>query len=267
MSYWAVFHQKGGQGKSKIAVNFAHGFSLMNEKTLLTDIDPQNHGSKYLGIKEPSNKDSFDNGDHMYSIYDYVFPDPRIKLNLSDIVIKDARENLDILPNRYYQEFAQRVATTSGKNRYIESLQRLEEEYDQIVFDIHPSRDNVNAVALNFADYIIVPVELKTAAVESFERLFEFLESIEAENYKKMFIIPNFLDRRKKDRKIYLEEIHEMFKNDEDIIVLPVLPDKADIEDLVKYGQTMFESSSKDVNDLIRNLVTEVVNSVGSEEE
>ena len=52
---WAVFNQKGGVGKSSIAVNLAAASANAGLKTLLVDLDVQGNSTHYIvgGPSEP----------------------------------------------------------------------------------------------------------------------------------------------------------------------------------------------------------------------
>lgn len=47
MTKYAVFNNKGGVGKSTIAVHIAHGLALSGCKVLLVDMDGQNDASLF----------------------------------------------------------------------------------------------------------------------------------------------------------------------------------------------------------------------------
>jgi len=53
MSVYAVANQKGGVGKTTIALNFAAALAQLNEEAtiLLIDLDPQGHCTEGCGLK------------------------------------------------------------------------------------------------------------------------------------------------------------------------------------------------------------------------
>lgn len=85
---FAVLNNKGGVGKSTIAVHIAHGLAIKGKKVLIIDMDGQNDASLFLG---------FTSEDYNKTLYDLLMDE---SISLSECIVK-ARENLDLLPSKY----------------------------------------------------------------------------------------------------------------------------------------------------------------------
>jgi chromosome partitioning protein len=57
---YAVLNNKGGVGKSTIAVHIAHGLALRGYRVLLLDLDEQNDASLFLGFTAEDYRKTFD---------------------------------------------------------------------------------------------------------------------------------------------------------------------------------------------------------------
>ena len=81
----SMVNQKGGVGKTTTSINLAASLGLLNQKTLLVDLDPQGNTTTGVGIEK---------GDLSCSIYDALLG------NVEPIksVKKTKFKNLDVIP-------------------------------------------------------------------------------------------------------------------------------------------------------------------------
>ena len=88
----AVLNNKGGVGKSTVAVQISHGLSKLGFRVILVDLDGQNDSSLFLGVNSSDYKKTF---------YDLI--DKRNNVDIKECIL-NVRENLDLLPNSNIQE-------------------------------------------------------------------------------------------------------------------------------------------------------------------
>src|SRR5512136_2698859 len=81
----AVCNQKGGVGKTTTSVNLAAALARRGGRALLVDMDPQAHATLGLGV---------DRSKLQISVYEAMVEAQRV----TDAVLKDRAENLDLLP-------------------------------------------------------------------------------------------------------------------------------------------------------------------------
>jgi len=72
----AIVNQKGGVGKTTTVINLASGLSLLGQKILIIDLDPQGNSTSGLGV----DKSQLDN-----SIYNILLREMSIKETLKKI--------------------------------------------------------------------------------------------------------------------------------------------------------------------------------------
>ena len=83
--FLSIVCQKGGVGKSTLAVNIADVYSKKGKKVLLIDLDPQGNSTTYLHNKEKSTFDSLD------------LLENKKKIDIDQI--PEVRENLCLIPS------------------------------------------------------------------------------------------------------------------------------------------------------------------------
>ncbi len=142
----AFINNKGGVGKTTSTCNVAYHLASLGKKTLLIDLDPQGNSSGSFGyhdLNKPSLVELF-----------------KGEMDVEEILI-NVKENLDLLPSN---DNLNKVKTdpdlpglpTLLKNR-LTTFNTA--DYDYIVIDCAPGKDDLNVNALAIADSVYIPIE------------------------------------------------------------------------------------------------------------
>ena len=246
----AILNNKGGVGKSTVAVQLSHGLSKLGFKVILLDLDGQNDSSLFLGISEEKYKKTF-----------FDLMDKRSTVSVRDCII-EARENLDLLPNSNIEEINAEFYRESRIDLILdEKLKDLEEmDYDFIIIDCGPQRTKVNDAVLCYVDNIIMPVQVEAAAVRACGSIYEYLADLRLSPDKISLIIPNMFDQRTKDAKENLNFLYEFFSDMNDIVTRPINR-RIKITEAGKMGKTVFEYDEEAASqffDVLERLVKKI---------
>ncbi len=159
----ALYHIKGGVGKTAAAVNLAWQAAQSGHKTLLCDLDPQGAASFYFQAEaEVSNplKPLMKGGDSLVrSIRATHYP------------------GLDLLPadlNLRHMDHALDEARKPRK-QLRKALEPLVDYYDLVFLDCPPNLTLVAENVFRVADVVLCPVVPTTLSMRTFEQLRDFL--------------------------------------------------------------------------------------------
>ena len=86
MKILAICNQKGGVGKTTTSINLAASLAHLKNRVLLIDTDPQANATSGVGVDKAAINQS---------IYNILVDE----VNINDVIIKTAYENLDIVPS------------------------------------------------------------------------------------------------------------------------------------------------------------------------
>ncbi len=175
----AVYHNKGGVGKTTVSVNLAAALSKKGKKVLLIDIDSQANTTFATGLIKFEFEEDDDlreqNVYHLLESGDFNF--------IPDIVRQSQYFNnpeIDVIPSHItliqYQDTLNKIL--ASRNRLVAKLKRVEKDYDIVILDTPPSRDLYAQVALIAADYLIIPSDLKPFANQGLPTVKNFINEI-----------------------------------------------------------------------------------------
>ena len=226
----AILNNKGGVGKSTVAVQISHGLAMLGNKVILVDLDGQNDSSLFLGINESEYNKTF---------YDLI--DKRGKVSIDDCII-NARENLDLLPNSHIEEINAEFYREARIDLILsEKLADLDKkDYDFVIVDCGPQRTRINDAVLCYVDHIVMPVQVEAAAVRACGSIYEYFSDLRLSPDKISLIIPNMYDKRTKDARENLNFLYEFFEDMGDIVTDPINR-RIKITEAGKMGKTVFE--------------------------
>ena len=190
-----VFNQKGGVGKSSIAVNLAAASAKAGLKTLLVDLDVQGNSTHYI-VGEcseplPGVEDFFQNQLSLYS-----------REPISSLIHRSVYDNLSFMPSgRGLLELEHRLESRYKMYKLKEALSELMDDFDRIYLDTPPALNFFSRSAMIASDRVVVPFDCDTFSKQALYQLTETIEEIKADHNPDLIleaIVPNQVPARAK---------------------------------------------------------------------
>ena len=179
MKVIAVYHNKGGVGKTTIAVNLAAALRRKGYRTLLVDMDAQANATFATGLL----KFQFEEDDDILPRYVYhVLASGEFDF-IPEIARKSAGFNtpeIDVIPSHIDLTNHQNnlIQMGASRRRLTAKLERVKDDYDYVIIDTPPARDLYAEISLTAADYLIIPSDLRPFANQGLNNVKLFIDAV-----------------------------------------------------------------------------------------
>lgn len=200
-----IYNQKGGVGKTTLAVNLAACAAQRGLRTLLIDSDPQGNASAYiLGDKQPEKTlaNYYESCLHLnifrQSILDYVTSQTQIP-NLHLVACNRELENLR--------------TKLENKHKIMKLKDGLKNNtYDHVYFDPPPANDFFSLSCLIAATEILVPIDCDAFSVRAATEIKNTIDEVIEDHNPSLKILGIVVNQYQKGTKHAAEIVKELSK-------------------------------------------------------
>jgi chromosome partitioning protein len=249
MQVYALAIEKGGTGKSTLAVNLAAAFGRLNFRVLVIDLDAQGHASYWLGVAPASLRpeDSF-----LGLMNGRPFSE----------CIRSTAEDVDVLPaHPALASLLVQLASTPNGGLFVlqDALAQISTAgaYDIVLFDLAPARGLVMAAALAAATRCIAPVQPEELVIQALRALNDSVTQAQRVNHQLhgISVIRNKYQPRSAGDTAYDQMLRDLYGP---MLLKTAIPVRAALRDSAGLQQSIFRYAGSDVNE-VRNLFLDLV--------
>ena len=187
----AVVQQKGGVGKTTIAVNLAAELAIAGNRTLLIDVDPLGSATRYLGVAQgrrtladvvAGRAGMTIEKDHRGTAADEI--EAAVDRIFSDGPRASAAHVIDDIPNLYVVPSSRELSKLERNLKQVGWLKDALEEViasgiDVVILDTPPRWDMLTISALVAVRRVIAPTELNPLSFMALTRMVEGMSTVQ----------------------------------------------------------------------------------------
>ncbi|HEX5133236.1 MAG TPA: ParA family protein [Candidatus Krumholzibacteria bacterium] len=177
----AFLNQKGGVGKTTSVANIGAGLTILGNRVLLVDLDPQGHLTRFLGIERGDVHKTINDVLHGRApARDAIIKRPlKARLHTED---SESTMAMSLIPSTLDFSDAEVSLAAANDREFLlkRAIGTVHHEYDYILFDCSPSLGLISTNALVAAHTVFIPVQTEYLALESLEDLLTKIEMVRA---------------------------------------------------------------------------------------
>jgi chromosome partitioning protein len=179
MKVIAVYHNKGGVGKTTTVINLAAALRKRGKRILVIDLDSQANTTFALGLVKFQDEVHDDIRDR----YVYHTIIERNKFPIAEVVRKSdfCEPSIDVLPSHIdlMEKEQEIIQSAAAPTRLVSKLKDVQDQYDIVLIDTPPSLNIYARIALISSDYMLIPSDLKPFANEGLKNVRRFVTEID----------------------------------------------------------------------------------------
>lgn len=168
----AVSNQKGGVGKTTVAINAAGALNKRGNEVLIVDLDPQGHATEGTGFASEYDTEPPHLGSALTEIGESGHMAASIRAN----------DEFDVIPSNIDMFTLESDLTGSMRSRERLSLafEEIEDDYEFIIVDCPPSLGHLTDNALLACQRVLVPALAEGTSIRALEILYEQIDTLTA---------------------------------------------------------------------------------------
>jgi len=245
----AIANQKGGVGKTAVAVNLPVFLTAFGKKVLLVDMDPQANATFSLGI-DPKKISC--------STYDALVG----QISPREVIKKTSFLAYDIMPASHDLAGAtiELIDMENREFRLREVIDMVKDNYDYVFIDCPPSLGILTLNALTACDEVIIPMQCEYLSLEGLGQLLDNVNLINTNLELDIKIMGAVLTMYARKSNLCQKIARDVRRTFPGYVFDAVIPRTIDLAEAPIYGRTILRSAPNSIAiHAFRGLAKEII--------